>query len=73
MVLAMIVAHAWGKTAQDDQLQYAPDLRAGINKLLDKDPPIVTNPALQGGGQADTFATYDVLGRQLYAAFTAKF
>jgi iron complex outermembrane receptor protein len=49
------------------------DLRGGINNLLDKDPPIVTNPSLQGGGQANTFATYDILGRQLYLAFTAKF
>ncbi len=49
------------------------ELRGGINNLLDKDPPIVVNPSLQGGGQANTFATYDVLGRQLYLAFTAKF
>ena len=49
------------------------NLRAGINNLLDKDPPIITNPTLQGGGQANTFAAYDVLGRQLYLAFTAKF
>ena len=49
------------------------ELRAGMNNVFDKDPPIVTNPSLQGGGQANTFATYDVLGRQLYLAFTAKF
>jgi iron complex outermembrane receptor protein len=51
------------------QLQF----RAGIDNLLDKQPPVLTNPSLQGGGQANTFATYDVLGRQIYAAFTAKF
>ncbi len=49
------------------------DLRGGMNNIFDKDPPVVTNPALQGGGQANTFATYDVLGRQVYLAFTAKF
>ena len=49
------------------------DLRAGIDNLWDRDPPIITNPSLQGGGQANTFATYDVLGRQVYVAFTAKF
>lgn len=48
------------------------DLRAGVNNLFDRQPPILTNPALQGGGQANTFATYDVLGRQIYIAFTAK-
>ena len=50
------------------QLQF----RAGVNNLLDKQPPIITNPSLQGGGQANTFATYDALGRQVFAAFTAK-
>jgi iron complex outermembrane recepter protein len=48
------------------------DLRAGVNNLFDRQPPILTNPSLQGGGQANTFATYDVLGRQIYIAFTAK-
>ena len=48
-------------------------LRAGVNNLFDKQPPVLTNPSLQGGGQANTFATYDVLGRQLFAAFTVKF
>ncbi len=49
------------------------DLRAGIDNLFDRQAPILTNPSLQGGGQANTFATYDVLGRQVYVAFTAKF
>jgi iron complex outermembrane receptor protein len=47
-------------------------LRAGVNNLFDRQAPILTNPSLQGGGQANTFASYDVLGRQLYIAFTAK-
>jgi iron complex outermembrane recepter protein len=49
------------------------DVRAGIDNLFDRDPPIITNPSLQGGGEANTFATYDLLGRQVYVAFTAKF
>jgi outer membrane receptor protein involved in Fe transport len=48
------------------------EVRAGVNNLFDRQPPILTNPSLQGGGQANTFATYDVLGRQMYIAFTAK-
>ena len=48
------------------------DIRAGVNNVLDKDPPIAVNPSLQGNGSANTFATYDTLGRQLYLAFTAK-
>jgi outer membrane receptor protein involved in Fe transport len=49
------------------------ELRAGINNMFDRDPPIVVNPSLQAGGAANTFATYDLLGRQVYIAFTAKF
>ena len=49
------------------------ELRGGIDNLFDRQPPVIVNPSLQGGGQANTFATYDVLGRQLYIAFTAKF
>ena len=47
-------------------------LRAGVNNLFDKNPPIVTSE-ITAGGQANTYETYDTLGRQLYAAFTAKF
>lgn len=49
------------------------DVRGGIDNLFDRQAPIVTNPSLQGGGQANTFATYDVLGRQLYIAATMRF
>jgi outer membrane receptor protein involved in Fe transport len=48
------------------------DLRAGVNNLLDKDPPLVPL-TIQPGGAANTYGTYDVLGRQIYIAFTAKF
>jgi len=48
------------------------ELRAGVNNLFDRQPPVLTNPSIQGAGQANTFATYDVLGRQIYLAFTAK-
>ena len=48
------------------------DVRAGCNNLFDRQPPVLTNPSLQGAGAANTFATYDVLGRQIYVAFTAK-
>jgi len=47
-------------------------LRAGINNILDKDPPMVSS-LLAGTGSPNTYPTYDLLGRQLFAAFTAKF
>jgi iron complex outermembrane recepter protein len=47
-------------------------LRAGANNVLDKDPPIVS-ANVAASGAANSFPTYDQLGRQLYLAFTAKF
>jgi len=48
------------------------ELRAGINNLLDKDPPLAT-VELTAGGAPNTYSTYDALGRQVFVAFSAKF
>jgi hypothetical protein len=45
---------------------------AGVNNVLDKDPPVVSANVVASGA-ANSFPTYDQLGRQLYLAFTAKF
>ena len=47
-------------------------IRTGVNNLLDKDPPVVTSE-ITAGGAANTYETYDLLGRQVYLAVTAKF
>jgi outer membrane receptor protein involved in Fe transport len=47
-------------------------IRAGADNLLDKDPPLV-NTDIVAGGAANTYSTYDLFGRQLFLAFTAKF
>ncbi|MGH8261588.1 MAG: TonB-dependent receptor domain-containing protein [Steroidobacteraceae bacterium] len=47
-------------------------LRVGVNNALDKDPPLIDS-FIVAGGQANTYTLYDFLGRQVYAAFTAKF
>jgi iron complex outermembrane recepter protein len=47
-------------------------LRGGINNVMDKDPPVV-DYALVNSGVANTYSIYDMLGRQLFIAFTAKF
>ena len=47
-------------------------IRAGANNILDKDPPLVDS-AIVGGGAANTYSIYDMFGRQLFVAFTAKF
>lgn len=46
-------------------------LRAGVNNVLDKDPPIINDYIAPGG--STTYPTYDEFGRVLYVAFTAKF
>jgi outer membrane receptor protein involved in Fe transport len=48
------------------------ELRGGINNLLDKDPPLASFE-ITSGGAANTYSTYDALGRQLFVTFTAKF
>jgi iron complex outermembrane receptor protein len=48
------------------------ELRAGINNVLDKDPPLATFE-ITAGGAANTYSTYDQLGRQIFLAFSAKF
>ncbi len=47
-------------------------IRAGANNLLDKDPPLV-NTDIVAGGAPNTYSTYDLFGRQLFLAFTARF
>ena len=49
-------------------------IRAGANNILDKDPPLLVSQAgLVAGGAGNTADTYDIFGRQLFVAFTAKF
>ena len=47
-------------------------IRAGVNNVLDKEPPIL-NTTVVPQGQANTIDVYDLFGRQLFVAFTAKF
>jgi iron complex outermembrane recepter protein len=50
------------------------ELRAGCSNLLDKDPPLIPSGDITGNsGPANSYPTYDYLGRQLFVAFTAKF
>ncbi len=47
-------------------------LRAGANNVLDKDPPLIDG-LIVAGGAANTYDIYDMFGRQLFVAFSAKF
>ena len=49
-------------------------IRAGANNILDKDPPLLVSQAgVVAGGVANTADAYDIFGRQLFVAFSAKF
>ncbi len=47
-------------------------LRAGVNNIFDKDPPIVDS-GLTGTGTPNTFSIYDQLGRHVFVGLTAEF
>ena len=48
------------------------ELRAGVNNLFDRDPPVVSANVVTSGA-ANSIPVYDQLGRQLFIAFTAKY
>jgi outer membrane receptor protein involved in Fe transport len=49
-------------------------VRAGANNVLDRDPPLlVAQTGIVAGGNANTSDAYDMFGRQLFVAFTARF
>jgi outer membrane receptor protein involved in Fe transport len=47
-------------------------VRAGINNLLDKDPPVVASD-YAGTGSGNVFPNYDTLGREVFFGATLKF
>jgi iron complex outermembrane receptor protein len=69
---ARIPAYNYLDLAGSWSIKQGLQFRAGINNLFDKNPPIVTSE-ITSGGAANSYETYDGLGRQLFAAFTAKF
>jgi outer membrane receptor protein involved in Fe transport len=54
------------------QLSDALTFRAGVNNVLDQDPPLVRN-GVASTGQPNSFQTYDLLGRRLFVGLTASF
>jgi outer membrane receptor for ferrienterochelin and colicin len=50
------------------------ELRAGVDNVLDKDPPFVPDTDISGNsGVSNSYTTYDLLGRQIFVAIKAKF
>jgi iron complex outermembrane recepter protein len=48
------------------------ELRASVNNLSDRDPPLVSS-LITGTGAPNTYPTYDLLGRVFSIALTARF
>jgi iron complex outermembrane receptor protein len=48
------------------------ELRAGVNNLFDKDPPIVSQN-VNDGTSPNSFPTYDFLGREIFVGFKVHF
>lgn len=46
-------------------------VRAGVNNVLDQDPPLISR--FIGTGLPNTYPVYDLLGRKLFVGFTANF
>lgn len=51
------------------------EVRAGVNNVLDKDPPFLAQGDISGvsSGVINTFPTYDVVGRSVFMAVRATF
>ena len=47
------------------------EFRAGMNNIFDKDPPIIGDQ-ITGTGTPNTYNNYDLLGRTVFIALTAK-
>jgi iron complex outermembrane receptor protein len=52
----------------------AVEIRAGVNNVFDKDPPFIPSGDISGtAGGLNTYPTYDLLGREIFVAFRARF
>ncbi|HEY6451786.1 MAG TPA: TonB-dependent receptor [Steroidobacteraceae bacterium] len=47
-------------------------VRAGVNNIADKDPPLINGDLAGGLGYANSLPPYDLLGRELFVGFTLK-
>ena len=47
--------------------------RLGVNNVFDRDPPVLPLDISGEAGQLNTFAVYDLLGRNVFLALRANF
>src|SRR6185437_9882166 len=48
-------------------------VRAGVNNVLDKDPPFLPSVDINTAGSLNTLPAYDIVGREVYLALRATF
>ena len=69
-----IKAYNYFDLAGDWKLNDSLQLRAGINNLLDKEPPVIAAGLLSSFGNGNTYpGVYDPMGRLLYAGMSFTF
>lgn len=49
------------------------EVRAGVNNLFDREPPVIPSNGITGVGTPNSYPTYDFLGRELFVGFKAHF
>ncbi len=70
---ARLPAYNWFDLAADWNVRQGVDLRAGVNNVFDKDPPLTSIQPLPAGN-ANTFpGSYDSLGRYIFIGATIKY
>jgi outer membrane receptor protein involved in Fe transport len=47
------------------------ELRAGVNNITDKNPPLLGSEIVSGGAP-NTYSIYDLFGRQVFLAFNVR-
>ena len=47
-------------------------LRAGVNNIFDKDPPLISAATFTGAGNGNTYPMYDLAGRTIFVGLTAN-
>jgi len=47
-------------------------VRAGVNNIFDRNPPLISN-TIVGGALPNSYPSYDLLGRHMFVALTARF
>jgi outer membrane receptor protein involved in Fe transport len=68
-----ISAYSWFDLSGDWTVRQGVDLRAGVNNIFDRDPPITAIQPLPEGNGNTYPGTYDAVGRQIFVAATIKY